>query len=118
MSNDGHHKLNLVHRMVAQAFIPNEKNYNQVNHINCNKQDNRVENLEWCSPKENMKHAWENNLYKGKKVAKYKDGKFIATYNTIVEATRSCGSKTAGQNIGKVASGKRKTAFGYEWKYI
>ena len=64
MSNNGKHKLNLVHRLVAMAFIPNANNYNEINHINCDKTDNRVENLEWCSSSYNKKHALKNKLYK------------------------------------------------------
>lgn len=118
MSKNANHKLNLVHRLVAQAFIPNPNNYEQVNHKDGNKENNNVSNLEWCSCEDNMKHAWENKLYKGRKVAQYKDGKLIAIYDNVVKATRTLGYKNVGQNIGKVALGKRKSAYGYQWKYL
>jgi hypothetical protein len=59
---DGIQCQKLIHRLVADLYIPRVKNKNQVNHINGIKNDNRVENLEWCNNKENQIHAHINGL--------------------------------------------------------
>ena len=62
LSKNGKQKTILLHRLIAKHFVENPDNFNVVNHKNGIKTDNRLENLEWCTTKQNTRHAYENNL--------------------------------------------------------
>ena len=108
-----------VHRLLMEAFVPNPNNYPHVNHIDGNKLNNSLSNLEWCSASHNTRHAVNLGLMKPvneKPVEQYTlDGVFINEFKSIHEASRQTG--IAWQNISKVCLGKRNRAGMYYWKY-
>ena len=119
LSKDHKQKMHYVHRLVAQAFIPNPENKREVNHINGVKKDNRVENLEWNTSSENTIHAFENGLetpYSRKILQLDKHGNLIKEWDSIIAAARSLNKPRS--NISNCCRGYRyKTAYGYIWKY-
>lgn len=63
-----------IHRLVAEAFVPNPNNYLEVNHINSDKKDNNVSNLEWCTRSHNMQHCVESGNHKSPNLSKEDSG--------------------------------------------
>lgn len=131
LNKNGKGKDLFVHRLVAEAFIPNPYSKRTVNHINGDKADNRLENLEWATYSENNLHAYEKLGHKSprgwtgcfgaehhtsKPVKQLSsDGEYIAEYAGLSEAERATG--VLNQSISKCCKGIYKTAGGYIWKY-
>lgn len=121
LSKKGVDKTILAHRIVAMAFIENPFGHKTVNHINEDKSDNRVENLEWCDMSYQNRYgigAINRNKFKEKPVSQYtKDGQFIKTFDSVRKAAIELGLNES--SIHSVCKGVRryKSTGGYVFKY-
>lgn len=107
-----------THRIVAQAFIPNPNNKSCVNHIDGNKLNNNISNLEWCTHIENMNHAWQNGLVVGKKVLMESLNNIpLLCFFSVKDAYIYLNKNYKG-GISGCCNGYQKSAYGYKWKYI
>lgn len=106
-----------VHRLVAEYFIPNPDNLPCINHIDHNRDNNSVTNLEWCTYEDNNIHSNNPDL-KGRRIGKFsKDGKLLEEFNSALEAAHSF-NKPRGSDILRCCKGERKYVYGFAWKFI
>lgn len=124
-----------IHRLVAEAFIPNFQNKKIVNHKDCNKLNNNVNNLEWVTKQENEIHAWKNGCKEKIRETSRKNSIIARTYvknkievlqcdleNNFIKEWASASDAMKELNIDasaitKCCRGKLKKAGGYRWKY-
>lgn len=104
----------VVHRVVAENFLPNPNGYSQVNHINGNKLDNRVENLEWCTGSYNIIHAMDTGLKPCRKKVRCIETNEV--FISVVEAARQKGvSQTM---VSLICNHKRKSTHGLHFEFV
>ena len=120
LSKDGCHRTRTVHRLVAETFIPNENKHKQVNHKDENKQNNNVENLEWCDNKYNCNYGSRNKKISqrlSKRIIQFSLlGNKIKKWDSMTEAAKSIGCDISA--ISMCCNGIRKSAGGYRWEYV
>ena len=120
LCKDGHVKGKLIHRLVAEAFIPNPNNLETINHKDEVKTNNTVSNLEWMSQRDNNNYGTRNKraretLSKQVQMFDKKTGELLATFPSTNEAAGVTG--IAQGSISKCCNGKIKSAGGYVWRY-
>ena len=118
--DDGKRHTLKVHRLVALAFIQNTKNLPQINHKDENKENNRVDNLEWCTSKYNANYGTRNKRMIKQKYLKAVimldlSGNELKRFESLGDASRETGFDISA--IIRVCKGKQRTSMGYKWKY-
>lgn len=116
----GHNEY--IHRLTAKAFIPNPENKTDVNHIDGDKENRDVSNLEWATRSENIKHAYDTGLRSpaprttsiAVEAYSYPELIYVGTYKSQMEAARSL--KVSNSKISEILSGGRRQTLGYCFK--
>lgn len=109
LSKDGKTKSCSVHRLVAEAFLPNPEGLPEVNHKDKDPMNNRVDNLEWCTRQYNIEYS------KNKAVLQMIGGVVVNIFDSITHASEITGINR--RSINNVLTGWAATAGGYQWKY-
>ena len=140
LCNNANQYTRLVHRLVAEAFIDNPNGYKEVNHIDEDKNNNRADNLEWCTRTYNILYGkagkeryikqaitqrYSRNDLKAVECLDAKSGEVVHKFNSIAEASRMMmlkaigGNKCVRSNIGSCCNQRkfRNTAYGYKWRF-
>ena len=116
---NGEQKMGSVHQLVALSFIPNPNNLPQINHRDENKENNSVQNLEWCSAKYNSNYGTHNQRIAeklSKPVLQYeKSGEFVKEWKSTHDIERNLGYSQC--NISSCCTGRYKLAYNFIWKY-
>lgn len=108
---NGKSKTELIHRLVAECFLNNEINLPQVDHIDENKENNSVKNLQWITSKENTRKSQCIKIYQ-----KSLNGNILKVWDGLGIIQEQLGFNKA--NIQKCCSGKKPTMYGYKWSYV
>lgn len=117
---DNKRTVKMIHRLVAETFIPNPDGKPQVNHIDGNRLNNNVDNLEWVTNAENTRHAYRTGLAKPKGCKAVRGTNklngMVVEYRSIEEAARELqGNPDA---IRAALKGRSASSCGYTWEYI
>jgi 16S rRNA A1518/A1519 N6-dimethyltransferase RsmA/KsgA/DIM1 with predicted DNA glycosylase/AP lyase activity len=116
---EGRGKVKAIHKLVAEAFIPNPNKYPQVNHKDENKHNNSVDNLEWCSRLYNANYGTSRKRISNKlnkSVQQFDlDGNFVAEYNSLKQLKELTGFDQG--LVSCVCRGIYKQCYGYKFKY-
>ena len=132
MTSTGYYKIDLrknnvrkikpIHRLVAETFIPKSNGYSEVNHKDGNKKNNNINNLEWVTRAENIKHSYATGLHihspECKPVSQIDidTGQIINEYKSINEAAKQLGIRH--ESISACVNGVTNSYGGYKWKKI